>query len=193
MATLTNTANVHLSPTGRRKDSARQVVVPSLLRCAVISWHPQRREQIRRSAEQEAWESLVCNDLRAAMRCALKEKVPLAIVDLPPANDERYSDYKELTHRLSEIGRSGGLGDMLLTVCTSAPCVQEEIWVRQLGAWSYLPLEEPPSADDENGMPMVFREARKAVAQVAARATEPIASRFPQNHLQTSRMGVARR
>jgi hypothetical protein len=36
----------------------------------------------------------------------------------------------------------------------------EEQWARQLGAWAYL-----PTATDSDGLRLVFKEARKAVAK----------------------------
>lgn len=178
MTTLSNTVISYPVPTSDRALRTGRAAIPDLLRCAVVSWHAERCEHIRRAAECEAWVALVCEDEREAMQCAFRENLPLAIVDLPLAEASRYPDFRELARRLCEVGKSDGTGDMLLVVCTSAESVQEEIWARQLGVWSYLPFDKLPTANDGQGMALIFREARKAVAKRAAAMRELAGNRF---------------
>ena len=147
MATLSTTVKMPSLPAGERMQFAACDSLSGLLRCAVVSTCAERLESIRLAAEQEAWEAIVCRDASEMLRCAFRECLPLSIVDMPPAArgslaagdlaaSNLYGDYRSLTERLCELSDSS----MLLVVCADMESVQEEIWARQLGVWSYLPL-----------------------------------------------------
>ncbi len=180
-------------PAGEHMQCAVRDSSLGVMRCAVVSPCSERLEGIRLAAEREAWEAIVCKDASAMLRCVFRETLPLSIVDMPPAAGDEYEDYRAIAERLSEIGGS----NMLLVVCADTESVQEEIWARQLGIWSYLPLanlspknltlRSPNGAQahdgadtgskmqsDKQGLALVFGTARKALERIAlANANAP--------------------
>ncbi len=83
-----------------------------------------------RAAASGGWKTLLCADAAAALTWSSRSTVQLAVVDL---EGEQPGSFREVAERL---GASGGL---LLIVCGNDGDVDEEIWVRQSGAWLYLP------------------------------------------------------
>lgn len=111
---------------------------------------------LRLAAENESWQAIVCCDVGQFMRGVFKLKVPLTFVDLPAPGDGIYADLREATERSREVSKS------LLVVSVAQGNEADELWARQLGVWTHL-----PEATDPQGLEMVFREARKALARQA--------------------------
>ena len=106
------------------------------------------------AAENEAWQVVACGDVRQFVRHIFRLKTPLTVVDLPQLDAAGYAELCEATARAVEVS------DALLVVCGTGENPAEEIWARQLGVWAYL-----PKATASEGLELVFREARKALAQ----------------------------
>lgn len=108
---------------------------------------------------------------------------PLAIVDLPQAASDTYDSYRELTEWLGGLGALGGTGGVLVMVCAAGESVQEEIWARQLGVWSYLPYARVPTrtlaAVEGRGISLLFGEAREVVEKNRRRPTQVTAEQGP--------------
>jgi hypothetical protein len=127
---------------------------PRLLRCLVVSASATRRRLIRAAAESEAWEAIVCRDAGEFLRAAFKRCVPLMIVDLP---GEESADYWALCEA---AGTARQMSTALVAVAGYGIRDGEELWARQLGAWTYL-----SEAHTQRGFEFVFGEARAAVAR----------------------------
>ena len=123
--------------------------IPARMRCVVVSWHPLRGECLRVVAEQESWNSVVCENAKELMQTVFCHDISLAVVDLPKISSGAYDSFRVLTEQLSELGTWNGTSGILLVVCNGGDgadgnsadgnSVQEEIWARQLGVWCYLP------------------------------------------------------
>ncbi len=159
----------------RSPHTAPHTAPPRLLRCAVVSWYPLRGECFRIIAEQEYWQAVVCGNAKELRQCLFRDDIPLAIVDLPEISSKAYDNYRELTEWLGQLATWNGTSGMLLVVCAAGESVQEEIWARQLGTWSYLPHVLLPMPEDASmgkpdkqarkGISLLFRDAREALAK----------------------------
>jgi hypothetical protein len=170
-----------------------------LLHCGIISWQPRRGERLRVIAEQEIWQAVVCKDAKELRQCVFRDEIQLAIVDLPKISSAVYHSFREHTEWLSQLGtwngtNGNGTSGLLLVVCAAGESVQEEIWARQLGVWSYLPLvklataklataklataklvdttvillnDQAPVDSSQDGLPLLFRGAREALSNTA--------------------------
>jgi hypothetical protein len=135
---------------------------PRLLRCLVVSASATRRKLIRAAAESEAWDAIVCRDAGEFLRNAFKRCVPLMIVDLP---GEESADYWALRDAASTARQ---INAALVAVAGHGIREGEELWARQLGAWTYL-----SEAHTQRGFELVFSEARSAVARCSRDACRP--------------------
>jgi len=134
--------------------SVRDLDLPGLLRCLVLSWSEQRAQLLLTAAENEAWKGIAAKDAQDFVRKLFQLDAPLTVVDLPRKDAKSYLDLQEAAVRSVEINNS------LLIVCGVGGNPTEEIWARQLGVWSYL-----PGANDPAGLELIFEEARKALAK----------------------------
>ena len=140
---------------GEGSSSLGTFVLPDLLHCLVVSWSDQRAQLLQSVAEDEKWQAQVGSDVQEFLRSVFLLDVPLTIVDLPPSGTASYAKLREMATQTCRINRS------LLVVCGAENDRDEELWVRQLGAWAYL----PGTTGDLSGLRLVFAEARKAVAK----------------------------
>lgn len=151
-------ASTHITQTGLEQGANKAAygtfALPDLLQCLVVSWSDQRSQLLQSVAEDESWQAKVCGDVQEFLRSVFQLDVPLTIVDLPPRGTATYANLREMATQTCGLNRS------LLVVCGSENDSDEELWVRQLGAWAYL-----PAATDLSGLRMVFAEARKALAK----------------------------
>ncbi len=136
-------------------------MLPDLLRCLVLTWSEVRADLLRSAANNESWQATVNVDVREFLRNMFLLRVPLTFVDLPDAQKQDYAAWLEAAQRATEMS------DSLLVVCGGGGrslrnSATEEIWVRQLGAWAYLPGDNGLA-----GLELVFGDARKAVANKA--------------------------
>ncbi len=139
MTTLSNTEVGPISSADRRAKYLSSTT-QMLVRCSVVSWHDGRLDHMRALAEHAHWQVVHCRDAREALRAAFKNTLSLAVIDMPAVDSESYQSYRGLAERIIEVGKVIGASDMLMVLCTSTQSVQEEIWARQLGAWTYLPF-----------------------------------------------------
>jgi len=137
-------------------------VLPDLLHCLVLSWSDQRAELLQSVAEDETWQAKVGTDVQEFLRSVFQMEVPLTIIDLPPRGAASYAKLREMATQTCGINRS------LMVVFGAEGDQEEELWVRQLGAWAYL----PGTTSDLTGLRLVFAEARKALAKQSATYVE---------------------
>ena len=165
----------------RQVEHSPRSTTTKLLHCGIISWQPQRGERLRVIAEQEIWRAVVCKDAKELRQCVFRDEIQLAIVDLPQISSHIYDSLREQTEWLSQLGVRNGTSGPLLVVCAAGESVQEEIWARQLGVWSYLPLvklteaklvdptlillnDQEPMDSSQDGLLLLFRGAREALS-----------------------------
>jgi hypothetical protein len=134
----------------------------------VASLHPARRRLIRAAAECQAWEALVCRDAGEFLRAAFKRSVPLIVVDLPAVESRDYWDLREATERAKSVSQA------LIVISGAGAADGEELWLRRLGAWSYL-----SEANSQRGFEFLFSEARTALARSEQARSAPMA---PKRH-----------
>ena len=137
--------------------------IPSMLNCLVLSWSEQRAQLLQSVAIDEAWQAKVCGDVQEFLRSVFQLDVPLTVVDLPRKGTASYAELREIATQTHGVNRS------LLVVCgaSAAGDSDEEQWVRELGAWAYL-----PGVTDVSGLRLVFAEARKALAKQSSAYVE---------------------
>jgi len=154
MATLNRTLDPQLAPRVETTNAGGRSAPPHLLRCLIVSGSAIRRRLIRAAAEQQAWDAIVCRDAGEFLRTAFKRSVPLMIVDLPKFESPDYWALREATDRAKQISSA------LVVVAGTSANNGEELWARQLGAWSYL-----SEAHTQRGFEFIFSEARTALAR----------------------------
>lgn len=158
-------ASTHTTQTGTAQVDSSPVsgafVLPSLLQCLVFSWSDQRAELLQTLAEKELWQVKIGRDVQDFLRCVFQLEAPLTIVDLPQRSCEAYAKLREVVSQTNGVNRS------FLMVCGAENDPEEELWVRQLGAWVYL-----PGATSQSGLRLTFAEARKALARQSTNYVE---------------------
>lgn len=164
MAFTSSTTNVakHLLPAGKQRAVERVLAPPGLLRCLIVSWSEQRAKRLQSAAAKEAWEAIFCSDAHQFLRNVFQWKVPLTLIDLPQSDSAEYAELQDATIKAKRAS------DALIVICGASEDPEEELWARQLGAWSYLPEVSRPASIE-----WVFSEARKALAKQAACQAEP--------------------
>jgi ActR/RegA family two-component response regulator len=112
------------------KFATRAAKVVNVFQCLIVSADAQRRQMFQQAASESGWKSFLCGDAPAALTALNRSIVQLAIVDLEAQHPATF-------HLVVEqiTARSG----LLLVVCGNEGNIDEEVWVRQLGAWLYLP------------------------------------------------------
>ena len=156
---LTSDHRSILSPVTRSTGQVTQHLLapPGLLRCLIVSWSDRRMNLLRASAKSEAWDAIACSDSTQFLRNVFQQKIPLTVVDLPPASNAIFMDLRLAAERAKEIS------DTLLVLSVADGDANVELWARQLGVWSYL-----PELSRQEGWELVFREARQAMARQAS-------------------------
>lgn len=144
-------------PRGKLPSATGNLGPPGLLTCLILSWNDDRTAALQAAAEREAWEVIVSGNATEFLRHIFRYKVPLTLVDLPSSQQCEYERLR------TAAAKASNLSDSLLVLCGFQEDPGEEMWARQLGAWSYLPKVNKPAELD-----WLFVEARKAVAQIAS-------------------------
>jgi hypothetical protein len=85
---------------------------------------------LERAAAEGGWKTFICSDEPAALKYLGRSPVQLAVVDFEGQRPDAFRAVVE------QITARGGL---LLIVCGNEGNIDEEVWVRQQGAWLYLP------------------------------------------------------
>lgn len=115
----------------------RALKLLNVYQCLIVSADGSRREMLELAAAEGGWKTSVCADAGTALAHLSRSFVQLAVVDLEgqPADAFRLV-VEQLTARTG----------LLLIVCGNEGNVEEEVWVRQRGAWLYLPGVVDPAS-----------------------------------------------
>jgi hypothetical protein len=154
MASVNRTMEPILAPLVLSTAVKDRIAPPRLLRCLVVSLSAERRKLIRASAEQRAWEAIVCRDAGEFLRAVFKRAVPLIVVDLPSEDSPEYWALRDAADRAKQASNG------LVAVAGFGATEGEELWARSLGAWSYL-----SEVHGQRGFEFAFDEARSALAR----------------------------
>jgi ActR/RegA family two-component response regulator len=140
------------------KYAKRAAKLVNVFQCLIVSSDQRRREMFERAAAEGGWQTYLCADATAALACLNRSVVQLAVVDLESRGAETLRPVIEgLT----------ALGGPLLIVCGNEGNIEEEVWVRRLGAWLYL-----PGVIDGSNFTLLCGEARQ-IAQRLWKAARP--------------------
>jgi DNA-binding NtrC family response regulator len=129
--------------------------------CLVVSADRRRGVMLEQAAVDGGWKTCSCADTKAALAHVSRSFVHLAVIDLEGQTAEVFRPL------LEKITSTSGV---LLIVCGSEGDVEEELWVRQLGAWLYL-----PGVTESSNLALLCGEAR----QIAERVTKSIPNGSP--------------
>ena len=128
------------------KFAKRHTKLVNVFQCLIVSADAKRREMLEQAASSGGWQTLLCTNAAGAETALDRSLVQLAVVDLEGP------DCLALRGIVDRLAHRGGL---LLIVCGSDGDIDEEIWVRQSGAWLYL-----PGAIDGGNFALLCGEAR---------------------------------
>jgi len=121
---VTARGQVHLRFTKR----AAKIV--HVFQCLIVSADAERSAMFEQAATEGGWKTYRCPDAATALQHIDRSLVQLAVVDL---EGQPADAFRPVVDRLTAT--SG----LLLIVCGNEGDIDEEVWVRQLGAWLYLP------------------------------------------------------
>jgi hypothetical protein len=148
------------------KYARRAAKLVSVFQCLIVSADPGRRAMLDRAAADGGWKTFLCADSASARTQIHRWLMQLAVVDLEAQRAETFRPLVE------ELTACSGL---LSIVCGNEGDVEEEIWVRQRGAWMYL-----PGVSDTSNISLLCGEAR----QIAERLWKAVpGERAPQQPL----------
>jgi hypothetical protein len=117
-----------------------------LWHCLIASARPAHRQWLAETGRQWGWDVSVCGTSADAQRSVARMRPQLAIVDLQRPEGEAFC---ALAEQIASECKT------LLVVCGNEEDGQEEIWIRELGAWFYLPGMQPGAS-----VALLFRDAR---------------------------------
>jgi DNA-binding NtrC family response regulator len=141
----------------QHKYARRAAKLVNVFQCLIVSADPQRRQMLERAAADSGWKTHACADAPTALAHVNRWLVQLAVVDLEA---QQPAAFRPLVEQLT--ARSG----LLSIVCGNEGDANEEIWVRQRGAWMYL-----PGVADSSNVGLLCGEA-KQIAERLGRATD---------------------
>jgi len=132
----------------------RQVKAPPpgeylLFHCLVVTADESRQQFMEHAASEQGWEVVACGDAESAVDYLRRRFAQLAIIDLPSDESGELADL---------LDRLPAFGDLLTIVCGHENDMEEEIWVRQTGAWLYL-----PGVDDTTDVGLLCGEAKRII------------------------------
>ena len=130
-----------------------------LLQCLIVSCDVERQEMLARGAADSGWETIVCSNAESAWTYQRFKFVQLAVVDLA---SDLLGELRELLKQFSS------LSGLLTIVCGNEADMEEEIWVRQLGAWLYL-----PGVTEATDVSLLCGEAKHIVERLHVAAIAP--------------------
>ena len=114
------------------------------------------------AAEAASWEPVVCSTAQEALTHVQKHLVHLAMVDLDD-HGETAAGMRELVESLASSS------ELLLSVCGHEADPDEEIWVRQLGIWLYL-----PGITNSTEVSMLCEQAMLVIEQQQSKTELPV-------------------
>jgi DNA-binding response OmpR family regulator len=124
-----------------------------LWHCLIASARPAHRQWLAEAGRQWGWNVSVCGTSADAQRSVRRRHPQLAIVDLHRPEGEAFC---ALVEQIASECKT------LLVICGNEEDGQEEIWVRELGTWFYLPGMQPGAS-----VALLFRDARTIVEKQA--------------------------
>lgn len=124
-----------------------------LWHCLVASARPAHRRWLADAARRWGWDVSVCTTLAEAQRSIVRNRPQLAFVDLKRPEGEAFC---ALVEQIANECKT------LLVICGNEEDGKEEIWIRELGAWFYLPGMQPGTS-----VGLLFRDARTIVEKQA--------------------------
>jgi hypothetical protein len=134
------------------KYARRAAKLVSAFQCLIVSADPARLDMLDRAASDSGWNTFPCADAATARAQIHRWMMQLAVVDLA-AKPEAFRALIE------ELSACSGL---LSIVCGNEGNVEEEIWVRQRGAWMYL-----PGVSDQSNISLLCGEARQIAERLS--------------------------
>jgi ActR/RegA family two-component response regulator len=103
------------------------------LQCLVASASQTRRNLLSKAASTAGWATVLCTDPHQALAEFRRVVFQFAVIDLNH-HGRTPRGFRELLQALAEDSSR-----ILLGVCGHEADPEEEVWVRQLGIWLYLP------------------------------------------------------
>jgi DNA-binding NtrC family response regulator len=143
------------------KYARRAAKLVGVFQCLIVSADPGRRTMLDQAAADSGWKTFACADVPSARAQIHRWLMQLALVDLEAQRSESFRPLVE------ELTACNGL---LSIVCGNEGDVEEEVWVRQRGAWMYL-----PGVSDKSNIRLLCGEAR----QIAERLWKADGERLP--------------
>ena len=137
----------------QHKYARRAAKLVNVFQCLIVSANPDRRRMLDRAASETGWKTHVCADAQEALAHVNRWLVQLAVIDLDAPTSA------SLRPLVEQLSAQGGL---LSIVCGHDEDVQEEIWVRQQGAWMYL-----PGVADSSNVCLLCSEAKQIVERIS--------------------------
>ncbi len=137
----------------QQKYARRAAKLVNVFQCLIVSANPERCRMLDRAASDSGWKTHVCADTQAALAHVNRWLVQLAVIDL---DGPSAAAFRPLIEQLS--AQNG----LLSIVCGRDGDVQEEIWVRQQGAWMYL-----PGVADSSNVSLLCGEAKQIVERIS--------------------------
>jgi hypothetical protein len=131
--------------------------------CLVVASRASRREGLSTAARDGGWVTVSCRDAKSARQCVQTMYLQLAVVDLEGAAGAVSPGFPELVEYLASVS------DLLLVVCGHEGRPHEELWVRQLGTWLYL-----PGLADTTELATLCGEARDLAERMSASRQLPV-------------------
>lgn len=137
--------------------------IGSQFQCLVVASRAARRDDLSSAARDGGWVTICCRDAAEARQCVQSMYLQLAVVDLAGPAGVVPAGFPELVEYLASVS------DLLLVVCGHEGRPHEELWVRQLGTWLYL-----PGLEDGSELTSLCVEARDLAERLAASRHVPI-------------------
>lgn len=137
----------------QHKYARRAAKLVNVFQCLIVSANPDRRRMLDRAASETGWKTHVFADAQEALAHVNRWLVQLAVIDLDAPTSA------SLRPLVEQLSAQGGL---LSIVCGHDEDVQEEIWVRQQGAWMYL-----PGVADSSNVCLLCSEAKQIVERIS--------------------------
>ena len=113
--------------------SRPRMVGTSVFQCLVVSASQTRRNMLSDAVTVAGWDTVVCADARNALAEFRKTAFQFAVADLD-LYGKTPRGLRECVQTLAEDSSR-----ILICICGHEQDPAEEVWVRQLGAWVYLP------------------------------------------------------
>ena len=131
--------------------------------CLVVATRASRREGLSLAARDGGWATISCRDASSARQCVETMYLQLAVVDLEGPAGAVSAGFPELVEYLASVS------DLLLVVCGHEGRPHEELWVRQLGTWLYL-----PGLAETSELATLCGEVRELAARMSSARQVPV-------------------